>query len=79
MIANYKIKIIYLNLDFNSSIMYFTKQRFFLQKIRKNDSLIYKNSTTCTCLFGKVKLLYCSHRLKMTFFFPITKTKKTLD
>lgn len=58
MIANYKIKIIYLNLDFNSSIMYFTKQRFFLQKIRKNDSLIYKNSTTCTCLFGKVKLLY---------------------
>lgn len=59
MIANYEIKIIYLNLDFNSSIMYFPKtESFFLQNIRRNDSLIYKNSTTCTCLFGKVKLLY---------------------
>lgn len=47
MITNYEIKIIYRNLDFNSSFMYFQFLIFFL--IRRNDLLIYNNTTTCTC------------------------------
>lgn len=42
-----EIKIIYRNLDFNSSFMYFQFLIFFL--IRRNDLLIYNNTTTCTC------------------------------